>query len=146
MREQTCPNCGRTWTPKNLEAFTNHVKACNRKDQVIEELSEPGSKFGNVRCKFNGENFDSKLEARYCKFLDSLTTTGILKYYLRQIPFHLPGNTTYRADFMEVYKGNRIKYVDCKGRITKAFTRSKKQVESLYPVEIIIVKKGDFPE
>jgi hypothetical protein len=61
-----------------------------------------------------------------------------------QVPFHLPGGVKYVCDFMVLYKDGLIDFVDVKGFETAEFKMKKKLVESLYGVEITVIKKGDF--
>ena len=101
-------------------------------------------KFKAKRQEYDGINFDSKLEANYYLFLKSLVNGGKVIFFLRQVPFHLPGNVTYRVDFQEFWEDGNVFFTDVKGVETKEFIRAKKQVESLYPVKISVIKKGDF--
>lgn len=98
------------------------------------------SKMRNIRTKVDGFNFDSKMEARYYGQLKLLMAAGEISYFLRQVPFHLPGNVTYRCDFVVFYPNGRVRYIDVKGHETAMFRMKKKQVEELYPVEIEVVK------
>jgi len=98
-------------------------------------------KYGNIITEYNGQRFHSRKEARYAALLDIRKKAGDLQYYLRQVPFHLPGNTVYKCDFMVVEPDRdgvheRIRYIDVKGFRTQAFIRSKKHVESVYGVTI----------
>jgi len=61
---------------------------------------------------------------------------GIVLFWLRQVPFHLPGNVTYKVDFQVFYADGTIRFIDVKGMRTPGFIRNKKMVEALYPVEI----------
>jgi hypothetical protein len=90
----------------------------------------------------DGRTFDSKAEAHYYTALKLKQQVGTIKYFLCQVPFLLPGNTKYTVDFMVVYPNDRIEYIDVKGMRTAEFIRAKKQVEAIYPVEIIEVTKG----
>ena len=81
--------------------------------------------------------FPSKKEAReYDKCLLE-QQTGELLFFLRQVPFHLPGNVTYRLDFMKFWSDGTVTMVDAKGVRTPAYIKVLKQVQGLYPVEII---------
>ena len=81
--------------------------------------------------------FPSKKEAReYDKCLLE-KQSGELLFFLRQVPFHLPGNVTYRLDFLKFWADGTVTLVDAKGKRTEAYIKVKKQVEALYPVEII---------
>ena len=85
--------------------------------------------------------FSSKLEAGYYRRLKMLVKAGELQYFLRQVPIHLPGNTKYVVDFLEVWDNGAIVYTDVKGLETPLFKMKKKQVEALYPIEINVIKK-----
>ena len=81
--------------------------------------------------------FSSKKEAAYFDKLVLAHKSGDLLFFLRQVPFHLPGSITYRCDFLEFWRDGAVRIVDVKGRKTREYIRAKKQVEALYPVEII---------
>ena len=88
--------------------------------------------------------FDSKLEARYYEWLLLEQERGNIKYFLCQVPFRLPGNIKYFVDFQIIMKNDIIKYVDVKGIMTQVSLNKIKQVVSLYPVNIDIVRKFDM--
>lgn len=67
--------------------------------------------------------------------------SGEVIFFLRQVPFHLPGNVRYVVDFVEFLASGQVDFVDVKGMETPEFKLKKKQVECLYPIEIKIVKK-----
>jgi hypothetical protein len=93
-------------------------------------------KYRAKKTEYNGVLFDSKKEAAYCARLDLMKAAGKISYYLRQVPFDLPGGVKYRVDFMEVWSDGRVRYVDVKGVRTQVYIMKKKQVEALYPVVI----------
>ena len=101
-------------------------------------------KFSAKKTESDGIKFDSKLEAKYYEHLKLLKRAGEVLFFLRQVPFHLVGGIVYRADFQVFYSDGYIEFVDVKGMETPEFIAKKKQVEATYPVEIKIVKKGDF--
>jgi hypothetical protein len=101
-------------------------------------------KFGAKKTEYDGIKFDSKLEANYYLHLKRLQQIGDVIFFLRQTPFHLPGNVTYRVDFQIFWSNGHITFDDVKGMETKEFIRAKKQVEDIYPVVINVVKKSDF--
>lgn len=102
------------------------------------------NKYKAKRCKYKEFKFDSLLEASYCKHLDKLILAGEVRFYLRQVPFHLDPSTKYVCDFMVFYEDDYVEFIDVKGFETKDFKVKKAWVERLYQVEIKIVKKGDF--
>ena len=81
--------------------------------------------------------FQSKREAAYYDKLLFAVNAGEMLFFLRQVPFHLPGNVKYVADFVEFWRDGNVTVVDVKGRRTKEYIRAKKQVEALYPITII---------
>jgi len=52
------------------------------------------------------------------------------------VPFHLPGNVTYRVDFQLFYSDGTVRFVDVKGFKTSQYIEKKKMVETIYPVTI----------
>ncbi len=133
----TCPKCGEEFDdPRN---FVSHIQTCDQKTKK--------SKYRNTPTKYKGIRYDSKLEAQYAEYLDIKKSAGLISYWLRQVPFSLPGNVKYRVDFMvvdEAPEATIIEYIDVKGTETNMFKLKKKQVEDLYPITIEIVKKGEF--
>ena len=84
----------------------------------------------------DGQHFPSQKEARYYDKLVLLKKGGPLVFFLRQVPFHLPGGVKYVVDFQLFWKDGRVEFVDVKGHRTPEFIRNKKLVEALYPVKI----------
>jgi len=97
-------------------------------------------KFNAIKTERDGIKFDSKLEARYYETLKLRQKAGDVLFFLRQVPFHLPGGVVYRVDFVEFLACGLVRFVDTKGMETKDFVMKKKMVEDLYPVEIEVVK------
>lgn len=93
-------------------------------------------KFHAKPTTYNDNFFHSKKEARFAASLDILKRSGDVLFYLRQIPFHLPGNTKYVCDFQIFWSDGRVEFVDVKGVKTPSYIKNKKQVEALYPIEI----------
>ena len=94
------------------------------------------SKFHAVICEADGIRFRSKKERKRYLELCALRSNGEC-WFLRQTPFHLPGNTKYSCDFMVFWNDGKVTVEDSKGHRTKEYIRAKKQVEALYPVRII---------
>jgi len=93
-------------------------------------------KFSAVKTEVDGIRFDSKKEAEYYRELKLRWLSGEVIFFLRQVPFHLPGGVTYRVDFQEFWADGTVHFVDVKGMRTKEYIMKKKMVESLYPVKI----------
>jgi len=103
------------------------------------KFKRPGNKFGSKATVVDGFRFDSKKEANYYGQLKLARKAGKVDFFLRQVPFHLPGNTKYVVDFMVAYADGTIQFIDTKGVKTETFKLKKRQVEELYSVEIEIV-------
>jgi len=80
--------------------------------------------------------FASKAEARRFEDLELLRRGGAVRFFLRQVPFHLPGGVTYRLDFLVFWADGRTTFEDVKGKRTELYRVKKRQVEELYPVRI----------
>jgi len=93
---------------------------------------------------YNGQHFASKLEWQYYMRLELLKKAGEVVFFLRQVPFHLPGGVKYVTDFVVFYANGEVRFIDIKGMETAQFKAKLKMVEALYPVTIDAIKRGDF--
>src|ERR1044072_3582420 len=105
------------------------------------KLATKCHKYNAKQTIVDGIKFPSKKEAEYYTKLKFSKQQGQLLYFLRQVPFHLPGNVKYLADFMVVYHDphyhfDTIEYIDVKGKDTPMSKLKRKQVKDLYGVEI----------
>lgn len=97
---------------------------------------KPAHKFKAVLTERDGQVFHSKKEARFYDGLVLLKRQGEVVFFLRQVPFHLPGGVRYIVDFQVFWADGTVSFIDVKGVRTAAYIRNKKQVETLYPVTI----------
>lgn len=102
------------------------------------EVATKPSKYGNQPTTVDGIRFDSKKEARYYEQLKIRQNVGEVAYFHRQVPITLPGNTKYVVDFQVFHTDGTVEYVDVKGKQTESFRFKKRQVESLYPIRIVL--------
>lgn len=93
-------------------------------------------KFNAKQTVCDGIKFSSKKEARYYEELKVRQRIGDVVFFLRQVPFHLPGGVRYVVDFVEYRADGTVAFVDVKGMETPVYKAKKRQVEALYPVEI----------
>lgn len=93
-------------------------------------------KYNAKKTDVDGIRFDSKKEAKYYQELKLRQMAGEVVFFLRQVPFYLPGGVTYRVDFQEFHADGTVHFTDVKGMRTQSFIAKKKIVENLYPVEI----------
>lgn len=99
-------------------------------------------KFKAKPTTLDGIHFASKAEANYYTHLLYEKEKGNIVFFLRQVPFHLPGNTRYVVDFIEFWEDGTILFTDVKGVETETYKLKKRMVEELYPIRITVVKNG----
>jgi hypothetical protein len=100
---------------------------------ATEPVVEPRRKYGNHIVRVDGIRFDSKREANYYKYLKHQREKGEIKYFLRQVPIHLPGGTKLVVDFMVMGADGAVEYIDAKGRETPVFRLKHREVRHHYP-------------
>lgn len=93
-------------------------------------------KFGAVQTECDGIKFSSKKEARYYNALKMKQSAGHVLFFLRQVPFHLPGGVRLVVDFVEFRADGTVHFVDTKGVETESFRAKRRMVQAVYPVEI----------
>lgn len=96
-------------------------------------------KYNAKKTLLDGIKFGSIKESKYYLELKLRQRAGEVIFFLRQVPFHLPGGVTYRLDFMEFLSNGEVHCVEIKGFETKVWKIKKKLVESLFPIEIEVV-------
>lgn len=103
-------------------------------------------KFGAKKCEVDGVKFPSQLERNYYMALKKMQKSNLVLFFLRQVPFALPGGITYRLDFMVFYAPLKdepgvIEFVETKGFMTPDAKIKIAQTEELYGIKIKIVSK-----
>lgn len=96
-------------------------------------------KFHAKRTVVDDIKFSSKKEAKRYNILKSLQNVGEVLFFLRQVPFHLPGGVKYVCDFLIFWANGDVTIEDVKGFKTEIYKAKKKMVEALYPIEILEV-------
>lgn len=100
------------------------------------------AKYGNTRTVVDGVRFDSKKEAAVFERLRAEMAEPVgnpddAAWFCLQPQFVLPGGVIYRADFLVVTRAGRVRVIDVKGyKKDKVYRLKKRQVESLYGIEI----------
>lgn len=103
------------------------------------------SKYGNRRCEADGLKFDSLREREQYGQLKLAKASGLVKWFIRQPSFDLPGGIVYRADFLVCYEvdsggpeanGERVEVQDSKGFATKEYRLKKKLMLAVWGIEI----------
>lgn len=86
--------------------------------------------------ELDGIRFPSKHEAKKYAEFKLEKEAGLILFFLRQVPIHLPGGVKLVVDFVLFYTDGRVRFVDAKGVKTESFKAKKRMVEALYPIEI----------
>ena len=90
---------------------------------IVEKEGKMKHKFNAKRCSVEDKKFSSRLEAKMFLQLQMRQKAGDILFFLQQVPFSLPGNITYRLDFMVFCSpkndepGN-IEFIETKGFMT----------------------------
>lgn len=100
----------------------------------------PRHKFNARPTTVDNIKFPSQKEARYYDTLKLLVKAGDVVFFLRQVPFHLPGGVKMVIDFQEFRSDGTVHFVEIKGFETKEYIAKKKMVENLYPIKIEVIK------
>lgn len=135
------------WTEDQLrQTKVGKAALTGRKPKPVKKM---GHKFNAISTVNDGVRFDSKLEARYYDLLKLKKHEGSVLFFLRQVPFHIHGENQsagvrYVCDFQVFYADGSVEFIDIKGMETPDFKMKKKLVEASYPVEIKVLKRGDF--
>lgn len=69
------------------------------------------------------------------------TTSGDVLFFLRQVPFELPGGVKHFIDFEVFFADGTVEFVEVKGLDTPMGKAKRKMVEDLYPIKITVVYK-----
>ena len=93
-------------------------------------------KFRAVQTVADGIKFPSKKEARYYEELKLRQAAGGVLFFLRQVPFHLPGGVRHVIDFVEFHADGTVHFVEIKGYDTPIGKLKRKLVESIYPISV----------
>ena len=93
-------------------------------------------KYNNTRVVVGGYKFDSIKESRRYDELLILQRSGEVSHFLRQVPFHIAPDVTYRLDFLVFWPDGSVTYEDVKGYRTPQYKIKKKLVEHNFPVKI----------
>jgi hypothetical protein len=96
-------------------------------------------KFKAKATETDGIKFSSKKEAKRYQSLKTLQNIGEILFFLRQVPFHLPGGVKYVCDFLIFWANGSVTIEDVKGFKTESYKAKKKMVEAIYPITILEV-------
>lgn len=124
-----------------------HFKSANSIGKSLKALQKPKNKYGAIPTIVDGIRFHSKKEAEYYNQLKIMKVSGTIDFFLRQVPYPLPGKIKYYADFVTFKNAKsflgidtyEVRVIDVKGRDTRVSINKRKQVEEIYKLQIDIV-------
>jgi hypothetical protein len=90
----------------------------------------------------DGRTYASKLEARHAEALDAQKRAGLIRGYLPQVSFSLPG-TSRRViiDFLVVMPDGRFRLEDAKGIETPAWRLKRDLLERALGVPVDLIRR-----
>ena len=138
------------WSPEDLEEIMKRkaMKDANPQLQVgrITQLTQsPAPVPVFKKHKYNAQRtngYASKKEAKYAEELGLRQKAGEVWFWLRQVPFDLPGGSRYFLDFMvfrESASGTHVEFIECKGMDLALGRLKRKQVCEIYGIHITVV-------
>jgi hypothetical protein len=117
----------------------------------IEPAKKPAAKprkYRNEPVWVDDIRFDSKLEADRYEQLKALWNygAGVVRWFVRQVPFDCGGGVVYKADFVIVWQEgewSRVTVEDCKGLLLQDCINKLKQVRSRYGLTVDMVTREE---
>lgn len=98
-------------------------------------------KFNAVRCESDGIKFPSLLERSCYLKLKQMKKDGRILFFLRQVPFDLPGKSKHVIDYC-IFTEENVIFIEAKGRDLPMGKLKRSQVSELYNIEIFVVKNA----
>lgn len=107
--------------------------------QFFRPKGRPKHKFGAIPCERDGKKFPSKLEAKCYSELKERQRNGEILFFLRQVPFDLPGSSKHCIDFCVFFSNGIVEFIEAKGRDLPLGKLKRNQVEELFGIEIHVI-------
>ncbi|MDZ4341329.1 MAG: DUF1064 domain-containing protein [Candidatus Binatia bacterium] len=102
------------------------------------------SKFNAVICEADRLKFPSKKHRAFYLRLRAEQQAGAIKFFLREVPFDLPGQydngrvVRHYVDFAVIHNDGTVSWHEVKGRDLPMGKLKRAQVEELYGIKVII--------
>jgi Protein of unknown function (DUF1064) len=101
------------------------------------------SKYRNRACVIDGLRFPSRLEARCYEWLKARRDViRDVAWFVRQVPFDLPGGIKYRADFLAVLVAGGVEVIDAKGMLTDVAKLKLRLMKSTHGIDVVLWRGG----
>lgn len=95
-------------------------------------------KYNAVPSNRDNIKFPSKLERDCYDVLKAFQSSKMIRFFLRQIPFDIPGKARHNVDF-EVFTHGGVYFVEAKGRDLAMGKLKRLQVEEIYDIDVHVV-------
>lgn len=130
------------WRAEDLTADQRSMIAedpCRRAFKPWGDSTPPDNpKYRNKIVFIDGQRFHSKLEAQHYEQLKLARAGGLIRTFLRQVPFLLGGGVRHIVDWMVIDNEGRARFFESKGYDQKTGRMKRKLVHAQYGVEIKI--------
>jgi hypothetical protein len=121
-----------------MKVTEEEFQALTERDRAPSPCRPPRHKFQAKPSDEDNIRFASKKERAYYRHLKLRVRAGEILFFLRQAPFHLPGNVRHVIDFIEFWTDGTVHFVEIKGFDTPLGKLKRKQVMDIYPVVVEI--------
>lgn len=136
--QATCEECTRIYDYNKMPAFIEGRLLCCLQCYHTAKKKKK-SKYLAKRCESDGKKFPSLLERNCYNALMDLKESKDIHFFLRQVPFDLPGGSIHRVDF-GIFCDNGVFFIEAKGKDLALGKLKRKQVIDLYNVDVFVVK------
>ena len=136
-----------------LRFSEDEVKRMQQRLKLPKKLSAPdpvftrqsGNKYRNVICEADHIKFPSKKHRQHYLLLKALQQAGEIRFFLREIPFDLPGHyengrvIRHYVDFAVCQNDGSFRWAEVKGRDLAIGKLKRAQVEEIYDIKIEVI-------
>lgn len=131
-----------------LEQLPEHLRAqvaakIERETARAKPAAKKPAKYRSQPIEVDGWRFDSKLEATRYVQLKARRARGEIRYFLRQVPFHLAPGSKYVVDFAVCLLDGTFDYEDTKGVDTPTSRTKRNLAEHLYGIKVRVLTRQD---
>jgi spore cortex formation protein SpoVR/YcgB (stage V sporulation) len=108
--------------------------------EEFKKLKVKKNKYSAKPCiAHDGARCPSRKHMLYHNDLVLAHTYGRIKFFLREVPFDLPGGVKHRVDYLIFNLDGSYQFVEVKGRDLYVGKMKRKQVEEIYNIKIEVV-------
>jgi hypothetical protein len=139
MLKASCEVCNEGYVVKETPIFLDNRFICCL--VCYQKIQRKKPKYRAVKCEGDGIKFPSLLERSCYQVLEDLRKNGKIDFFLRQIPFDLPGGSIHRVDYA-VFAKEQVYFIEAKGKDLAMGKLKRKQVMDIFKIDILVVKQS----